>query len=394
MPFFRFGLTALLWSSLLSAIPRAQAQEPGQPIRISVERVDVGVIVTDASGKFVEGLRRDEFHILDNGIEQPLTDFAAVEEPAQVLLLLEAGPAVYLQESTHLSAAYALFQRLSADDRVGIVKYAEAPQAVLDFTADKQAAAAALGQVQFNLGFGSLNLSSSVAKVLDWEAGVRGKKTIVLLSTGLDTSLANDRFRVVEQLKISDVRLLVVSLAGGLQNGEPRNKKKRGTAKSAQVAQELEQAGQLLNRLAEASGGRAYFPVSTKEFSAVYAEIAQLVRHEYSLAFAPPLQDGLVHSIEVRVAAPRTSASSSVSVSYRIAHRRAYLARELAPLANLGAISGELGEYGRPFQFPRSAPEPSGKWLALWQLGRRLCRYESRGGGRRRYWAGANTQHR
>jgi Ca-activated chloride channel homolog len=326
MPFFRFGLTTLLLSSFLSAIPKAQAQDARQPIRISVDRVDVGVIVTDASGKFVEGLRRDEFHVLDNGIEQPLTDFAAVEEPAQVLLLLEAGPAVYLLESSHLGAAYALFQGLSPADRVGIVKYAEAPRAVLDFTADKQAAAAALGQVQFNLGFGSLNLCSSLAKVLDWEAGVQGKKTIVLLSTGVDTSLANDSFRVVEQLKTSDVRLLIVSLAGGLQNVKPNNKKKRETAKSAEVAQELEEARQVLNRLAEASGGRAYFPLSAKEFSAVYAEIAQLVRHEYSLAFAPPLEDGLVHSIEVRAAPMRTSASSSVSIPYRIDHRRAYLA--------------------------------------------------------------------
>ncbi len=326
MPFFRFCLTSLLFLSVHSAIPRAAAQEAGQPIRIRVDRVNVGVIVTDASGKFVEGLRQNEFHILDNGMEQPLTDFAAVEEPAQVLLLFEAGPAVYLLESGHLQAAYALFQGLSPDDRVAIVKYAEAPQAVLDFTSDKQAATAALERLRFNLGFGSLNLSSSLAKVLDWETSVRGKKTIVLLSTGLDTSPANDATRAIQQLKISDVRLLAVCLVGGLQNVEPRNKKKPGTPKSTEVAQELEEARQLLNRLAEASGGRAYFPASAKDFSAVYAQIAQLVRHEYSLAFAPPLQDGLLHSIEVRVAAARSSASSAVSASYRIDHRRAYIA--------------------------------------------------------------------
>ena len=326
MPFFRFSPAILLWSWLYCAAPAAGAQELPQPIRISVDRVNVGVVVTAANGHFVEGLRREEFHILDNGIEQPLTDFAAVEEPAQVLLLLEAGPAVYLLESSHLRAAYALFQGLSPDDRVGMVKYAEAPQAVLEFTSDKRAAAAALEQLQFNLGFGSLNLSSSLAKVLDWEESVQGKKTIVLLSTGVDTSPSNDAARVVQLLKISDVRLLVVSLGGGLQNTEPGNKKKSTNAKPTQMAEELEQAGQLLNRMAEASGGRAYFPVSAKEFRAVYSEIAQLVRHEYSLAFVPPLQDGLVHSIEVRVAAAQPSESAPARVSYRIDHRRAYLA--------------------------------------------------------------------
>lgn len=326
MAFFRIFHFLPLLSFILFTNPRAAAQEPAQPIRISVDRVNVGVIVTDASGKFVEGLRREEFRVLDNGIEQPLTDFAAIEEPAQVLLLLEAGPAVYLLESGHLQAAHALFQGLSPGDRVGIVKYAEAPQAVLDFTPDKQMAEAALERVQFNLGFGSLNLSSSLVKVLDWVRSVQGKKTIVLLSTGLDTSPPNDMARVMQQLKMSDVRLLAVSLTGSLQSSEPRNKKKQSTTKSEQTVQELEQAGQLLRVMAEASGGRAYFPLSAKEFSAVYAEIAQLVRHEYSLAFAPPVRDGLVHSIEVRVGAAQNPSSTPPSNSYRIDHRRAYLA--------------------------------------------------------------------
>jgi Ca-activated chloride channel family protein len=326
MAFSRIGIFLLFLTIVFSASPKAQAQEPGQPIRISVDRVSVGVIVTDAGGKFVEGLRRDEFYIFDNAVEQPLMDFAAMEEPAQVLLLLEAGPAVYLLESGHLQAAYALFQGLSTGDRVGIVKYAEAPRAVLDFTSDKRAAAAALEQVQFNLGFGLLNLSSSLAKVLEWEASVQGKKTIVLLSTGVDTSPVQDVDRVMQQLKMSDVRVLAVSLAGSLQSSEPRHKKKASTAKSEETAQELERAGQLLKGMAEASGGRAYFPASAKEFSAVYAEIAQLVRHEYSLVFAPPVRDGLVHSIEVRVRASQAPASSAVSVPYRIDHRQGYLA--------------------------------------------------------------------
>jgi Ca-activated chloride channel homolog len=325
MPFVRFLLLTLLLSLLVSNALASFAQEPPQPIQIRVDRVNVGVIVTDSSGHFIEALQRENFHVFDNGVEQPLTDFAAVEEPAQVLLLLEAGPAVYLLEGSHLQAAYALFQGLSADDRVAIVKYAEAPQAVLDFTTDKQTAAAALKQVPFNLGFGTLNLSSSLAKLLEWETGVQGKKTIVLLSTGIDTSPANDAGRVVQQLKISDVRVLAVSLAAGLQNGDHGNKKKPATAKSAQMAQEFERAGQLLQRIAEASGGRAYFPASAKEFREVYAEIAQLVRNEYSLGFAPPRKDGLVHSIEVRVD-PTPNASRLAPSTYRIDYRRAYLA--------------------------------------------------------------------
>jgi len=327
---FRIFLAALLFTAWLWLISPARAQEnpqeKTQAIRVSVERVNVGVIVTDAAGHFVEDLRREDFHILDNGVEQPLTDFATVEEPAQVLLLIEAGPAVYLLESGHVQAALGMLDGLSPGDRVAVVKYADVPQGLMDFTPDKQAAVWAFGHLRFNLGFGSLNLSSSVSKVLEWLTNVQGKKSIVLLSTGVDTSPSNESERVMQQLKISEVRLLAVSLTGGLQTPPPVNRKKSPAIPPSQAAQEFAQANQFLKQMAESTGGRAYFPVSPKEFNAAYAEIAQLVRHEYSLAFAPPVRDGLVHSIEVRVDAPKTSIRNAPVPSYRVDHRQAYLA--------------------------------------------------------------------
>ncbi len=327
---FRFLLAILLFPAVLCVCSFAEAQEnpqqPKQTIQVSVDRVNVGVIVTDSHGHFVEGLRRENFRMFDNGIEQPLTGFATIEEPAQVLLLIEAGPAVYLLESSHVWAAYSLVSGLSAGDRVAVVKYAEAPQAILEFTADKQAAAAALEQLNFNLGFGSLNLSSSVSKVLEWLTSVQGKKTIVLLSTGLDTSASDETASALLQLKTSDVRLLAVSLTGVLRNPKPVNKKKSPAKNSTQIAQQFEESDQILKRMAESTGGRAYFPTNKNEFNSVYAEIARLVRHEYSLAFAPPVLDGTAHSIEVRVSLSQDSALNAPVPPYRVDHRQAYLA--------------------------------------------------------------------
>src|SRR5882724_9524940 len=324
----RFFPAALLFPALLCVIPASRAQETpptqDQGIHVSVDRVNVGVIVTDSRGNFMEGLRREDFHLFDNAAEQPISDFAAIEEPAQVLLLIEAGPAVYLLEGGHLQAAHSLLNGLSSGDRVAVVKYAESPTALLDFSADKQSSFAALEQLRFNLGFGSLNLSASVSKVLEWLGNTKGKKTIVLLSTGVDTSPMNEPALVIQQLKISDVRLLAVSLMGGLQNPQPSGKKKSPAVNPGQSAVEFERANQLLKLMAESTGGRAYFPATEKEFHSAYAEIAQLVRHEYSLAFAPPEQDGNVHFIQVRVGTPQTSAP--LTAPYRIDHRQAYLA--------------------------------------------------------------------
>ena len=298
-------------------------QEP-QPIRVDVNRVNVGVFVTDPAGKFVEDLQREHFHIFDNGVEQPITDFLAVEEPAQALVLIEAGPAVYLLEGGHLQAAHTFLSGLSSDDRVAVVKYADAPRALIDFTVDKQSAAAAFDGLGFNLGFGSLNLSASLSKVLDWLAAVHGKKTIVLLSTGVDTSSTKQIQDLLQRLKTSDVRILAVSLTGNLRNPAPGAKKKSPPTNAALTSQQFAEADMLIRQIAESTGGQAYFPAHSNELPAIFAQIAQIVRHEFSLAFSPPAQDGAIHSLEVRITADPTDARASSA--YRVDYRHAYLA--------------------------------------------------------------------
>src|SRR6202162_5587562 len=327
------GVICILLSSMLSAqqlvshepvAPTASSAQQSEPIRVNVDRVSVGVLVTDPSGKFAEGLQRNNFHIFDNGVEQPITDFLNVEEPAQTLVLIEAGPAVYLLEGSHLRAAQEFLNGLSPDDRVAVVKYADAPQGLVDFTAIKQSAAAAFDDLGFNLGFGSLNLSASLSKVLDWLTAVQGKKTVVLLSTGVDTSTTKQIQDLLNRLQTSDVRILAVSLTGDLRNPPAAGKKKSPSPEVAFTSQQFAEADMLLRQIAQTTGGQAYFPANSNELSAVFAHIAQIVRHEFSLAFIPPAHDRAIHSLEVRVAA--ASGHVAVASNYRVDCRRAYLA--------------------------------------------------------------------
>jgi VWFA-related protein len=317
-----------LVSQTLPIVPAPSGMHQSEPIRVSVDRVSVGVLVTDPSGKFAEGLRRENFHIVDNGVEQPITDFLDVEEPAQALVLIEAGPAVYLLEGSHLRAAQEFLSGLSPDDRVAVVNYADAPQGLVDFTVDKQTVASAFDELGFNLGFGSLNLSASLSKVLDWLTSVQGKKTIVLLSTGVDTSSAKQIQDLLNRLQTSDVRILAVSLIGDLRNPPPAAKKKSLSPKAAFTSQQFAEADLLLRQIAQTTGGQAYFPANSKELPAVFTQIAQSVRHEFNLAFVPPAHDGAVHSLEVLVTAEsgQPAGQSAVLAGYRVACRHAYLA--------------------------------------------------------------------
>jgi Ca-activated chloride channel family protein len=294
-----------------------QSQEPAPPIRVTVNRVNVGVTVTDGTGHFIEGLRREDFQIFDDGVEQPITDFLSIEEPAHLLLLIESGPAVYFLGQGHFRAADTLLTSISPADRVAVAAYSNAPELILGFTPDKAAARFALQNLNFNLGFAELNLSASVAATLDWMTQLPGKKTIVLLSTGVDTSPTENWQIVQEKLQTSDVRILAVSLSGDFR--KPVKGKKHAapnTAERDSVNEGFRKADDSLQQLSAATGGRVYFPQNAAEFNRAYAEIAQLVRHEYSLAFAPPAADGQLPSLKIK----------AKNSAYQIDHRQAYLA--------------------------------------------------------------------
>jgi VWFA-related protein len=187
----------------------------------------------------------------------------------------------------------------------------------LDFTTNKSAARATLQDINFGNDFADLNLSSSLADAIDSLAPLPGKKTIVLLSTGVDTSPAPNWPLIQQKLNTSDVRILAVSLAGDLRKPPKRKKlsaQERGDRTT--LNEVFGEADKWLRELSQSTGGRAYFPTDAKEFATAYAEIAQLIRHEYSLAFAPPTADNQLHTLKVKVKGS----------AYQVDHRQAYLA--------------------------------------------------------------------
>lgn len=265
------------------------------------------VIVSDLRGNFVSGLSRENFRVLDDGVEQPVTHFASVEAPAQLLLLVETSPAVYLIHTQHLEAAYALLEGLGADDRVAMATYDQSAQLVLDFTTDKSSVSEALDGLHYNLGTAGLKLFESLAPVLDWLAQFPGKKALVLLGTGLDESSGSSWEALRWKLQTSEVMILPVALGGVLR--EPEKKKKGWIAKQPHDADlSFEHADRTLETLAEMTGGHAYFPRSAREFEGLYRQMAMLLRHQYILGFEPPAPGPGVtaryHKIEVQLVEP------------------------------------------------------------------------------------------
>lgn len=325
--------------------PPSSAQEPEAQIAVRVELVNLDVTVTDGRGNYVRGLTRERFRVLDEGQPQAITHFTPIEAPAQVLLLVETSPAVYMIHREHLLAAHRLMDGLAADDAVALATYDAEARLAARFTQDKRGLQRQIAGLRYNLGSSRLNFFGSLAAALDWVAATPGKKSIVLLTTGLDDGPAGRWESLVGRLRASEAAIYPVALGGELREPPKERKGVAADAEAARVAESFAEANRRLEEIAALSGGRAFFPREAKDFAGIYQQIATILRHTYRLGFAPPAGDGKLHRVFVQLLdekgsvlgpfyqdAPLGSEQAVVGagrrIRYRLFFRRGYLAPE------------------------------------------------------------------
>ncbi len=310
----------LLFAPLIPLLATAQEQQT-PAIRIEVSRVNVGAVATDNHGNFVEGLRQSDFHVFDDGVEQPIVGFLANDDSAQVILMLECGPSVYLSGAANVQKADALIASLAPQDRVAIVCYSSGAEVQFELSDNKAEARLALRAINFYLGSAELNLSRSLLAVFDWLQKVPGKKSMVLIGSGVDSAPPDDAGAFQNRILSSEVRVLAVSTSNQLTQVPKHQKRSKQQREALSRLAPMLQAGEDSLRLFTTStGGRLYLPRSSKDFDKAYSEIAQIVRHEYNLAFVPQTSDGKLHSLSV-----------TADHAARLDHRQAYLAPSVTP---------------------------------------------------------------
>jgi Ca-activated chloride channel homolog len=339
------AVIALAVASGGALVSRSQEPHPptGSVIEVSTDLVRVPVTVTGKNSALIGDLQESNFRILEDGNPVAIKFFASTEAPAQVLVLVETGPAVYLIEREHLIAAYSLLGGLAPTDRVALATYDQSARLLLPFTTDKIMLSRAMGGLEYTLGMANLNFYDSVAASLDSLAALPGKRAMVVLSTGLD-STSEDRWNALEaKLRTSDVTIFPVALGGSLRDTDSNQKssahkksKKRSSAAAAsdsstpvQPPPELsfQRATQALHAIAQLTGGQAFLPSSADDFVRIYKQIAAILRHQYLLAFQPSAHDGHFHTIEVQILDPNSASSSpTVRTSCRVYARQGYLA--------------------------------------------------------------------
>jgi VWFA-related protein len=323
---------------------------PQEPIQSVSALVIVEASVADGRGNFLGDLDRSQFHVFDDGVEQPLSIFQTIQEPPEVCVLVETSPAVYLIHRQHLEAAYALLDGLPSDAQVALATYDTSARVVLPFTLNKGALLETLNGLQYFLGMGDLNFYDAVNGTLSWLETRHSKQALLVLSTGLDTSLPSQWQALERHIETGYAPIFTVALGGELRDfkgkkikNETRAKKKKDedepiTESAVPSAPQgppgtqpdFERATKALRAMAEESGGRAYFPAKPADFVRIYQEIAAQLRNQYFLAYVPPARDGKAHAIEIRVtnAQGKVLGSTKANNGLRVYARQSYLAAE------------------------------------------------------------------
>jgi len=279
----------LLCSPVSAQTPPRPPEEEGRlQFAISVETVTLDVVVVDKKGRFVPGLTRNSFEILEDGLPQNLSFFTAQFTPVTTLLLLDSSSSIRSSLSAIQTAAYLFAQNLSEGDKARIGLFSHEVRFGPQYTDDISAHLAMLETMKAE---GSTALYDSVLAALEELEGVDGRKSLLVFTDGDDAGPANQGSRasieeVIEGAKQSEVTIYTVGFSGwGPDGSESVNRP-------------------FLTTLAESTGGRPFFPKKVEDVKKAFAEVQQDLHRHYRMAYPPATVDaGAVgwRNIEVKV---------------------------------------------------------------------------------------------
>jgi VWFA-related protein len=315
--------------------PKKVEGMPDYSLQVEVPLVNVPVLVTTKEGQFIPGLKKDNFRIYEDGVQQNLSNFDISQAPITAVLLVEFAATNYYFMVDALNASYAFANSLKKEDWVAVVSYDMKPHIMVDFTQDKQAIYGALNQLRIP-GFTETNLFDALYDTLDRVDTIEGRKYVILITTGVDTFSKLNLDQIMKKIKTTkDVTIFPVSVGFALREYYDS----RGGAAPHGMGIPVDnmtylQADNEMNTFAKLTGGRAYFPRFQAELPSIFHSIIGDIRNQYVLAYHPTNNklDGSYRKLKVEVIAPdggplKVKDQKGKDVKYQIVAREGYTAK-------------------------------------------------------------------
>jgi VWFA-related protein len=282
------------------APPQQKPPEAGASISVEVPVVTLDVIAATQHGDLLTGLKKENFRVIDEGASQTITNFGATDAPITIVMLMEFSSRGYYDWFAYQAKywADAFFPNLKQKDWVALVTFDMKTRTEVDFTQDKMEVRNALYHLYFP-GFSESNVFDAILETSERMKDVKGKKSILLLATGVDTFSKHTLDQTMKQLRQSDVSIFCV----GLDKPYINFMESHGSRGSHM---DYLQGENQMKTFASLTGGYAWFPQFDGEIPGIFQNIVAFLRNQYSLSYTPTTgaNDGKFHKVKIELVQP------------------------------------------------------------------------------------------
>ena len=262
-------------------------QEPQQPIfKSNVRTVPIYATVVDASGRLAPDLEQTDFTILDNGKPADVSLFSNESQPFTAVVMLDTSASMTANLKLLNRAAEQFLLRLLPVDRAQVGAFNDKIQLSGTFTNNRDELIGALDDLYFG---NPTRLNDGIAAGLDALQGIDGRRVVLVFTDGEDTSSRIGFKTVLERARDEEVMVYSIGLESEYFNGM-RVVKSRPSRD--------------LRKISDETGGGYFELLKTAELAPTFSRVAQELRSQYLIGFAPASLDGKVHKLDVKVTRP------------------------------------------------------------------------------------------
>jgi Ca-activated chloride channel homolog len=273
-------------------------------VRVDTNLVSIPVAVMDRVGKFITDLRREDFRVYENGVEQQVAFFAPVEQPFTVVLLLDTSPSTRFRLRDIQDAAIAFIDQLRPEDRAVGVTFNSQLRVLNKMMRDREGLRKAIRSI--SIGPGTYLYATVDVMLNRLFRRIPGRKALVLFTDGVDTLFIppfDTRRRATFGSNMRDAEESDVLIYPVQYNTLDDMRQMYREDYPEGLRQEYEVASKYLQGLATKTGGRHYRADSLEALKESFASIAGELRRQYSLGYYPKETStpGQERKIKVRV---------------------------------------------------------------------------------------------
>jgi Ca-activated chloride channel homolog len=286
--------------------PRIATPTPDEPveedgeIKIDTEVVQMSVRVVDRNNRPVNNLRKEDFKVYEDNVLQPIDYFTKEEVPTNYSMVIDNSGSLRLQLEKVIEASKIIVGTNRPDDETSIIRFVSRDKISIEqnFTANKEDLFYALDQLFVEGGQTAIIDAVYLAaeQVNEYEktrTDDKKRRALILVSDGEDRDSFYNEQQLFELLRETDVQIYTIGFIGEL------SKEGGFISKSPQA-----KAKAFLERLAQETGGKSYFPASLAELNTIASDIASELRTQYLVSYYPTndKKDGTYRTIKVVVA--------------------------------------------------------------------------------------------